>query len=137
MKNKSESSSKSGGTGFLGLLQIAFIVLKITGFINWSWWWVLAPICPKPSHARSGPTQKQLGSITPKVRKEVRERSNGLCEVQKKCKGAPAVQQAHKQSRNTIKHKTTANDLLDSCVACHQWLDGNGEGVKHKKALRG
>lgn len=35
---------RSGGIGFLGLLTIAFIVLKLTGVIAWSWWWVLAPI---------------------------------------------------------------------------------------------
>lgn len=30
--------------GFLGLLGILFIGLKLTGFIDWSWVWVLAPI---------------------------------------------------------------------------------------------
>lgn len=29
---------------FCGLLTVAFIVLKLTGFIDWSWLWVLAPI---------------------------------------------------------------------------------------------
>ena len=38
-----EPSSSSGGIGFYGLLTIAFIVLKLTGVIAWSWWWVLAP----------------------------------------------------------------------------------------------
>jgi hypothetical protein len=32
------------GPGFLGLLAILFIGLKLTGYIAWSWWWVLAPI---------------------------------------------------------------------------------------------
>lgn len=32
------------GTGFLGLLTLLFIALKLTGFIFWSWWWVLSPI---------------------------------------------------------------------------------------------
>lgn len=32
------------GIGFGGLLTIAFIVLKLCNVINWSWWWVLAPI---------------------------------------------------------------------------------------------
>ena len=32
------------GVGFLGLLGIAFIVLKPCQVIDWSWWWVLAPI---------------------------------------------------------------------------------------------
>lgn len=34
---------ESGGVSFLGLLQIAFIVLKLTHVIDWSWWWVLSP----------------------------------------------------------------------------------------------
>jgi len=34
------SSAGSGTT----LLQIAFIVLKLTGTITWSWWWVLSPL---------------------------------------------------------------------------------------------
>lgn len=34
---------QSGGIGFLGLLTIAFIVLKLCAVIDWSWWWVLSP----------------------------------------------------------------------------------------------
>lgn len=34
----------SGGIGFTGLLTIVFITLKLTGFITWSWWWVLSPV---------------------------------------------------------------------------------------------
>lgn len=30
--------------GFMGLLTILFIALKLTGVIAWSWWWVLSPI---------------------------------------------------------------------------------------------
>ncbi len=41
---KQSSSSSSSGIGFFGLLAVAFIVLKLTGFIDWSWVWVLAPI---------------------------------------------------------------------------------------------
>lgn len=33
-----------GGIGFTGMLAIAFIVLKLLEVIDWSWWWVLAPI---------------------------------------------------------------------------------------------
>ena len=33
----------SGGVGITGLLQVAFIVLKLCGVIKWSWWWVLTP----------------------------------------------------------------------------------------------
>lgn len=37
------SSSSSSGVGFTGLLQVAFIVLKLTHVIKWPWLWVLAP----------------------------------------------------------------------------------------------
>jgi len=33
-----------GGIGFVGLLTIAFIILKLTNQISWSWWWVLSPL---------------------------------------------------------------------------------------------
>lgn len=39
-----ESRAAYSGIGFSGLLGIVFIVLKLTGVINWSWWWVLAPL---------------------------------------------------------------------------------------------
>lgn len=39
----SNNNSSSGGVGFSSLLLIAFIVLKLCGVINWSWWWVLSP----------------------------------------------------------------------------------------------
>jgi len=38
------SSSSSGGIGFVGLLTIAFIVLKLTHVIDWPWLWVLSPM---------------------------------------------------------------------------------------------
>jgi ABC-type nickel/cobalt efflux system permease component RcnA len=42
--SNSSSSSSSGGIGFVGLLTIVFITLKLTGYIDWSWWWVLSPV---------------------------------------------------------------------------------------------
>lgn len=30
--------------GFFGLLGLIFIVLKLTGSITWSWWFVLMPL---------------------------------------------------------------------------------------------
>lgn len=38
------NTTASGGIGFLGILTLIFITLKLTGFINWSWWWVLLPL---------------------------------------------------------------------------------------------
>jgi len=31
-------------TGFLSLLTITFIILKLTNVIAWTWFWVLSPI---------------------------------------------------------------------------------------------
>lgn len=41
---QASSSSSSGGIGFVGLLTILFIALKLTNYIDWSWWWVLSPL---------------------------------------------------------------------------------------------
>ena len=39
-----DSNTTSNGIGFVGLLTILFIGLKLTHYIDWSWWWVLSPI---------------------------------------------------------------------------------------------
>ena len=41
MSNKNNSGS---GIGYLSALELIFITLKLTGYIEWSWWWVLSPI---------------------------------------------------------------------------------------------
>jgi hypothetical protein len=33
-----------GGISFCGLLTVLFIALKMTGYVAWSWWWVLSPL---------------------------------------------------------------------------------------------
>lgn len=38
------NNESSGGIGFVGLLTIVLIVLKLTSVIDWSWWWVLSPL---------------------------------------------------------------------------------------------
>ncbi|WP_339492430.1 hypothetical protein [Pseudomonas rhizophila] len=43
MTSKSSSTSTSGGVGLLGLLGILFVGLKLTGYIDWSWWYVTMP----------------------------------------------------------------------------------------------
>lgn len=40
-----KGSNNSKGVGSLSLLTITFIVLKLTGVIDWSWWGVFALIC--------------------------------------------------------------------------------------------
>lgn len=39
-----ESSSSTGGIGFAGALFLVLLVLKLTHVIDWSWWWVTAPL---------------------------------------------------------------------------------------------
>lgn len=41
---EAKASASSGGIGFVGLLTILFIALKLTGHIEWSWIWVLSPL---------------------------------------------------------------------------------------------
>jgi fatty acid desaturase len=35
--------NNNGAMKFCDVLLIVFVVLKLVGVINWSWWWVLAP----------------------------------------------------------------------------------------------
>lgn len=42
MRNR--NSSGSSGLGTLGVLQVVFVVLKLCGLIDWSWWAVLIPL---------------------------------------------------------------------------------------------
>lgn len=77
-------------------------------------------------------TQKQKGDISPQVRLEVWERSNGACEM---CDRNRAVQMAHITSRVRIEHKTTKKDLIHVCVECHKYLDETPQGQQIKNLL--
>lgn len=37
-------SSTSSGFSFEFVLFVVFLVLKLTGTIDWSWWWVTSPL---------------------------------------------------------------------------------------------
>ena len=37
-------SSSSSGIGLTGVLFVVFLVLKLTGNIDWSWWCVTSPL---------------------------------------------------------------------------------------------
>lgn len=39
-----KSSGISVGIGLNCALFLVFVVLKLTGHIDWSWWWVTAPL---------------------------------------------------------------------------------------------
>lgn len=36
--------NSSNGLGFGTVLFLVFLILKLTGNIDWSWWWVTSPI---------------------------------------------------------------------------------------------
>lgn len=38
-----KTAAGGGGIGFVSLLQIVFITLKLCKVIDWSWWWVMSP----------------------------------------------------------------------------------------------
>lgn len=39
-----DTKSTGNGIGLLTVLFLIFMVLKLTGHIDWSWWWVTAPL---------------------------------------------------------------------------------------------
>ena len=42
--NNNRNSAAGGGLSILGVVEIVFIILKLLGIINWSWWIVLIPL---------------------------------------------------------------------------------------------
>ena len=38
------SNNTGGGMGLGTILFLIFLVLKLTNYIDWSWWWVTAPL---------------------------------------------------------------------------------------------
>lgn len=49
MSKNDKTTIQFGGTSFTGLLFLVFLTLKLTNVINWSWWWVTAPLWIIPS----------------------------------------------------------------------------------------
>lgn len=39
----SKEYTQRWGIGLLGALGLMFVGLKLTGYIDWSWWWVTLP----------------------------------------------------------------------------------------------
>ena len=44
MNSENKTTIQFGGISFTGLLFLVFLTLKLTNVINWSWWWVTAPL---------------------------------------------------------------------------------------------
>ncbi len=44
VKEISSDRRKDFGPNLFTLLTVLFVGLKLTGHIDWSWWWVLSPV---------------------------------------------------------------------------------------------
>ena len=44
MSNQNKTEVATGGLSFSTILFLIFLVLKLTGYITWSWWWVTVPL---------------------------------------------------------------------------------------------
>jgi hypothetical protein len=40
----SSNNNSSGGLSLATILFLIFLVLKLTNYIDWSWWWVTSPL---------------------------------------------------------------------------------------------
>ncbi|HPQ79944.1 MAG TPA: hypothetical protein PLG47_05790 [Candidatus Dojkabacteria bacterium] len=38
-----DNAGSNTGISIVGLLGVAFVILKLLGVITWSWWWVTLP----------------------------------------------------------------------------------------------
>lgn len=38
------AATSSGGVSTSVIVAVVFVILKLTGTIAWSWWWVLSPL---------------------------------------------------------------------------------------------
>lgn len=47
--NKNKLTISIGNLSLSTTLFIVFLVLKLTGYITWSWWWVTAPLWVGPA----------------------------------------------------------------------------------------
>lgn len=44
IKKNNEISRSTLGSSIIITLSIVFVTFKLTGVINWSWWWVTSPL---------------------------------------------------------------------------------------------
>lgn len=47
--NKNKMTIRICNLSLSTVLFIVFLVLKLTGYISWSWWWVIAPLWIGPA----------------------------------------------------------------------------------------
>jgi hypothetical protein len=44
MRKRENIQSSHSSVGLPGMLTVLFVGLKLTHYIDWSWWWVLSPM---------------------------------------------------------------------------------------------
>ena len=44
MSDKQNVTINGGSIGLPGLLTVLFVALKVTDYVDWSWWWVFSPL---------------------------------------------------------------------------------------------
>ncbi|MCY9765029.1 hypothetical protein, partial [Paenibacillus alvei] len=77
-------------------------------------------------------TQKQKGDISPSVDAELKDRSQGICEL---CGKKRAIERAHLTGRKHLEWKTKVTDLLHLCTDCHDWMDEKPEGIRFRRMV--
>lgn len=87
----------------------------------------------KPQHKRNRPTAKQRGNISPSVRRQLHERSKGICE---RCHSVRGQDAAHTLRRMDIRVRTTVEDLAHLCKECHIYCDSTLGGKVFKQQFR-
>lgn len=98
--NNERNNTTAGGIGFCGLLAVAFIILKLTGVINWSWLWVLAPIWI-PTYG--APAQMDMAV------EEMAELTKALCKV----KRVSCAAEAKAVLENAVEEMADVQIMLD------------------------
>lgn len=112
-----------------------------TAFLNTLSKRFCGPLCAsmyrKDKHAdpanktRHKPTARARGAISVKVRKQLHERSGGICE---RC-GGQAVHAAHIKRRWKHEKPPTVEELLHLCLFCHSWADQTADGRAYLKQI--
>ncbi|MEC0084340.1 hypothetical protein, partial [Paenibacillus alvei] len=95
------------------------------------------PFNPQPKSkatksTRIKETQKQKGDISPSVDAELKDRSQGICEL---CGKKRAIERAHLTGRKHLEWKTKVTDLLHLCTDCHDWMDEKPEGIRFRRMV--
>lgn len=117
------TAASGGGITITGLLQVAFIVLKLCHVIDWSWFWVLFPmtlgigllalvwiifgIIILISHAQEKKSEKRLAKERAKRIKQQEERRKQLAEERKQ----QEQEERRKQMEEGITYTITHEDL--------------------------